>query len=128
MSSARDAARRPVRVAVQADARCAEGATRRILLVMCAVNGACLLAHAALSLLAPLDAPLALASAGASAAAVGLAMAGRHARTTVVAGLAAGACLVAWCAVELAVQRNGMAAGLLVVGLLQTAFAWQLRR
>ena len=42
--------------------------------------------------------------------------------------IALGALVVAWCAVELVFRANVMASGYLVIGLLQTAFAVQMRR
>ncbi len=135
--------------------------TYRILVAICAVNGACAIGFGALMMLVPLDAPLArsldlaglLAAMGnfplqdaffrdlfwpglalalvngtANAVATGLACLGRTRRAVATAGLAAGVCLIAWCAVELAFLPNPMAVGYLVIGLVQTAFAAQLRR
>ena len=53
---------------------------------------------------------------------------GRSRRASAAIGLAAGALVVAWCAVELVFRANVMASGYLVIGLLQTAFAVQMRR
>lgn len=108
--------------------------TYRILVTICAVGGACALAVSVLMLLGSLDGmswsrlALVLANGVANAAAAALACLGRPPRAVAAAGFAAGAFLVAWCAVELVLFCNALAAGYLVIGLLQTAFAVQLRR
>lgn len=71
---------------------------------------------------------LALVAGGANAATAALAAMGRSRRASAAIGLAAGALVVAWCAVELVFRANVMASGYLVIGLLQTAFAVQMRR
>ena len=108
--------------------------THRILVAICAVNGACAIALGALMMLAPSgqgwDASivLALVAGGANAGTAALAAMGRSRRASAAIGLAAGALVVAWCAVELVFRANVMASGYLVIGLLQTAFAVQMRR
>lgn len=108
--------------------------TCRVLVAICAVGAACALAAGVLMLLGPSDgmswsrlAPM-LANGVANAAAAALACSGRPPRAVAAAGFVAGAFLVVWCAAELLLFRNAMAAGYLVIGLLQTAFAVQLRR